>query len=137
MKYVLTVLCNVILCGSAVAGELVYTPVNPSFGGNPLNSTQLLSEASAQKPNAPTPKAKTLAQSTAQQFLQMLQARLYSSLADSVSQAILGQNSTAAGHIKLDTLDVSWSKGTDATNITLTDLSTGTITQISVPLVTQ
>ena len=35
-------------CGQAQATELVYTPVNPSFGGNPLNGTWLLNNAQAQ-----------------------------------------------------------------------------------------
>ncbi|ANP77724.1 curli assembly protein CsgF [Vibrio sp. 10N.261.51.F11] len=29
------------------ASELVYTPINPSFGGNPLNSTILINHANA------------------------------------------------------------------------------------------
>src|SRR5271169_414294 len=32
----------------ALASELVYHPVNPTFGGNPLNGTFLLSTAQAQ-----------------------------------------------------------------------------------------
>ena len=32
----------------AVASEIVYHPVNPTFGGNPLNGTPLLSQAQAQ-----------------------------------------------------------------------------------------
>lgn len=32
-----------------VAEQLVYTPVNPSFGGNPLNGSNLLNSAQAQK----------------------------------------------------------------------------------------
>ncbi|MCZ4328363.1 curli assembly protein CsgF [Castellaniella denitrificans] len=31
------------------AGQLLYTPVNPSFGGNPLNGPNLLQSAQAQK----------------------------------------------------------------------------------------
>lgn len=41
----------IILFGSgsaAVASEIVYHPVNPTFGGNPLNGTPLLSQAQAQ-----------------------------------------------------------------------------------------
>ena len=34
--------------GLVQATELVYTPVNPSFGGNPLNGTWLLNNAQAQ-----------------------------------------------------------------------------------------
>ena len=32
----------------ALASEIVYHPVNPTFGGNPLNGTPLLSTAQAQ-----------------------------------------------------------------------------------------
>ena len=31
-----------------LATELVYKPINPSFGGNPLNANMLLSKAQAQ-----------------------------------------------------------------------------------------
>ena len=33
---------------TALASELVYHPVNPTFGGNPLNGAALLSQAQAQ-----------------------------------------------------------------------------------------
>jgi curli production assembly/transport component CsgF len=35
-------------CSSAAASEIVYHPINPSFGGNPLNGSALLSQAQAQ-----------------------------------------------------------------------------------------
>lgn len=34
--------------GAADASEIVYRPINPSFGGDPLNGNWLLSQASAQ-----------------------------------------------------------------------------------------
>lgn len=34
--------------GSAVASELVYRPINPSLGGDPLNGNWLLSQATSQ-----------------------------------------------------------------------------------------
>jgi curli production assembly/transport component CsgF len=34
--------------GPALASEMVYHPVNPTFGGNPLNGSFLLSTAQAQ-----------------------------------------------------------------------------------------
>lgn len=42
--------CAVLLtaCVQASATELVHTPVNPAFGGNPLNGTWLLNNAQAQ-----------------------------------------------------------------------------------------
>jgi curli production assembly/transport component CsgF len=45
------------LAGSAQAGELIYRPINPSFGGDPLLGNHLLNKAQAQDthkdPNAP------------------------------------------------------------------------------------
>lgn len=37
------------LAQTAAAGQLLYTPVNPSFGGNALNGPMLLQSAQAQK----------------------------------------------------------------------------------------
>lgn len=37
-----------IVCSSAHASQIAYKPVNPSFGGDPLNGNWLLSQASAQ-----------------------------------------------------------------------------------------
>jgi curli production assembly/transport component CsgF len=130
--------CLLALCAvanAASASELVYTPINPTFGGNPLNSSQLMSEASAQKPSAPVTQSQQ--QSSAQQFLQMLQSQLYASLANSVANAITGQNAQASGTIKLNSMQLTWNTVNGQTNITMTDYSTGQVTQISVPQVTQ
>ena len=128
---------SILVAGDAKASELVYTPINPTFGGNPLNASQLQFTATAQKPNPPTTtsSATSAQQSSSQQFLQMLQSQLYASLASSVSTAITGTNAQAAGTIKLDTTQVSWSTQSDGKHITITDNSTGQITQIVIPLV--
>lgn len=43
-------------CTLAQASEMVYTPINPSFGGNPANATMLMSNAQAQNTTkAPQP----------------------------------------------------------------------------------
>lgn len=43
------------ICLNANATELVYEPINPSFGGNPLNGSFLLNKANAQNTHsAPT-----------------------------------------------------------------------------------
>ncbi len=117
------------------ASEIVYTPINPTFGGSPLNASQLQYVATAQKPNAPTAKSTTTQQSTANQFLQMLQSQLYASLANSVSNAITGQNAQAAGTIKLDTMQVSWSTQADGKHVSITNSSTGQITEIVIPVI--
>jgi curli production assembly/transport component CsgF len=50
MKTILfsTALAASLVAGAAVAGELRYQPVNPTFGGYAINSQHLLARASAQ-----------------------------------------------------------------------------------------
>jgi curli production assembly/transport component CsgF len=43
-----TVLGAVLVSGPCLATQLVYHPANPTFGGNPLNGSYLLSQAQAQ-----------------------------------------------------------------------------------------
>lgn len=38
-----------LFAGPVIASQLIYTPVNPSFGGNPLNGPYLLQKAQANK----------------------------------------------------------------------------------------
>jgi curli production assembly/transport component CsgF len=48
MSKKITYFCLLLVCQYSFASELVYTPVNPNFGGSPLNGAALLSAASAQ-----------------------------------------------------------------------------------------
>ncbi|MBZ9701735.1 MULTISPECIES: curli assembly protein CsgF [unclassified Mesorhizobium] len=41
--------------GTSTASELVYKPVNPNFGGDPLNGNALLSQATAQSAGGGSP----------------------------------------------------------------------------------
>ncbi len=111
----------------AKASEVVYTPINPTFGGNPLNASQLQFYATAQKPSPPAATTQSTQQSSTQQFLQMLQSQLYASLASSVSTAITGQSSQASGTIRLNTMTISWYTASDGKHITITDSSTGQV----------
>jgi curli production assembly/transport component CsgF len=43
-----TVAFGLIASASAFASELVYHPITPTFGGNPLNGSSLLSQAQSQ-----------------------------------------------------------------------------------------
>lgn len=47
-KIIGILLAGLLLSSAVTATELVYTPVNPSFGGSPLNGAWLLGNAQAQ-----------------------------------------------------------------------------------------
>nr|WP_258190206.1 curli assembly protein CsgF [Stutzerimonas azotifigens] len=75
------------LAFEASATELVYTPVNPSFGGNPLNGAYLLGNAQSQDdhkdPDAMSRSATTT--SALSRFTSQLESRLLSQLLTDVS----------------------------------------------------
>jgi curli production assembly/transport component CsgF len=135
-----------LLGAPAFAGDLVYTPINPSFGGNPANSSHLLSIASAQK-NATASDANSsslgsggtsgggtsTSQSNAQLFVAQLEGRLLSALASQVTDAIFGSNPQDHGTVQFGDTTVVFDRTPDAINLTITDFTTGEITQISVP----
>jgi len=127
----------------ATAADIVFRPINPSFGGSPLNSSHLLAIANAQnnyKPPAvpaPTPVAPpSAAQVQASQFLSQLQGRLTSQLASQVNEAIFGDNPQESGMVKFGTQTVEFVRGLTEITITLSDSANNSSTKISVPIFT-
>ncbi len=129
--------------GQAASQDLVYQPVNPSFGGSPLNSGHLLSIASAQR-NAtawdyeePQSSSSFSSASTglsqAELFARQLQSRLLSSLSSEVVEAIFGDDPQESGKVVFGTTEITFDRGIDSIDLTLTDTVDGTVTEISVP----
>ena len=48
MKKIILLTLAASLCAPLFSSELLYTPVNPAFGGSPLNGSVLLNAAQAQ-----------------------------------------------------------------------------------------
>jgi curli production assembly/transport component CsgF len=81
---------------AAHATTIVYEPVNPNFGGNPLNGVNLLNEANAQN-KYKDPSVSDLgtgSQSTLDQFNTQLQQAILSRVASSISSSIVGSDGT-------------------------------------------
>ena len=96
----------------ALATDLVYTPINPSFGGNPNNAPGLLATASAQ--NA----FKASTNSPLQNFNNSLQQAILNRLTTQSLATIFGKSSTL----------VPGSYDTSAYTIAITDSGNGTLT---------
>lgn len=118
---------------AATAQELVYKPVNPSFGGDSFNSSHLLGIANAQN-DYKDPDANNGLDSQSEQFIRQLQSRLLSSLAGEVNEAIFGENPQDSGTITFGDQVIEFVRGIDSVQLTITDLTTGTITEIEIPL---
>src|SRR3546814_16535281 len=85
------------IAGTASAQDMVYTPINPSFGGNPFNSSHLIGIANAQN-NFKDPKS-TTSNSQADIFARQLQSRLLSALSSQITDQTFGENQQERGHI--------------------------------------
>lgn len=94
--------------GPVSAGNLIYQPVNPAFGGSPLNGGWLQGEATAQ--NLPQAREQRLNQLSTSQtgrggqtltqgqiFAQQLQTQLLSSFANQITRTIFGENAQQSG----------------------------------------
>jgi curli production assembly/transport component CsgF len=120
----------------SIAGDIIYSPTNPSFGGNPFNSQHLMGLANAQnepKRRADEARSKRTTVSSTERFLQLLQARLYSSLAQQVSEAIFGENAQPNGTIQFQDQQIAFVNTGTEIQLTITDFTTGQVTEIIVP----
>jgi len=130
--------------GPSQASSLVYTPINPSFGGNPNMGVILLDEANSQNlPLAAQTAAEAAAAAAAakasgtgaltpsQIFAEELQSQLLSSFANQITQAIFGPNAQKSGTFSYGTTTVTFV--TIAGEVTITIDAAGSITTITVP----
>jgi curli production assembly/transport component CsgF len=154
-KSALSWLSAVAACGAAAlailggaapsqASSLVYTPINPSFGGNPNNGIVLLDEANAQNLPLAAKSAEQAAAAAAassangtgaltpsQIFAEQLQSQLLSSFANQITQAIFGPNAQTSGTYSYGTTTVTFVTVAGEVNITID--AAGSITTITVP----
>ncbi|WP_370334710.1 curli assembly protein CsgF [Parvularcula marina] len=113
---------------AANAQDLVYEPINPSFGGNSFNSAHLLAIANAQNSYDP-PSNET---SDLDRFIRSLESRLMSSLASEVTQAIFGEGGDDQGTIVFGDQTIEYSRGLDGIQLTVIE-GDGSRTVITVP----
>jgi len=120
-------LAGLLLSVGVSATELVYTPVNPSFGGSPLNGAWLLGSAQAQNdtkdPNA-IGRSSLGGTSALDRFTSQLESRLLSDLLGDVRDG-------KTGSIKTDDFIVDIGKDDIGnTIVVITDRLTGEVSEI-------
>ncbi|HZF44639.1 MAG TPA: curli assembly protein CsgF [Sphingomonadaceae bacterium] len=115
----------------AQAQDLTYEPINPSFGGNPFNSSHLLGIANAQNDYRDPRSASNSSQ--ADVFARQLQSRLLSALSSQIVSAIFGDNPQESGTIRFGGQTIVFVRGLDAVTLTITNDETGEVTEIVIP----
>jgi curli production assembly/transport component CsgF len=123
---------------SAMAGPLVYQPVNPSFGGNPLNGPNLLNSANSQNKLTTDPNAQSLFGRTAQSQLDLFNQRLQSLILDRIATSLTSSLFDASGNLKPGRVETSTflidivDQGSGLLLITTTDKTTGASTSFQI-----
>ncbi len=130
------VLAAMFAVAPAAAGSIIYTPVNPQFGGSPLNGGTLLGLAQAQNlPQLAASQRNALASPAAQTpgqiFAQQLTSQLFSSLANRITTAIFGTNAQNSGEFSFQGTTIDFVRVGANIDITINDGQT--ITNVTVP----
>ncbi|MYL23670.1 curli production assembly protein CsgF [Halomonas alkaliantarctica] len=77
----------------ATAGELIYKPINPSFGGDPFVGSYLLGKAQSQDTNTDPDARRSQPLSPTARLVQSLESRLISQLISDVGSGDIGEGS--------------------------------------------
>lgn len=121
-----------IFAAPAMAQDLTYQPINPSFGGNPFNSSHLLGIANAQN-DYKDPRATSTSGSQADIFARQLQSRLLSALSSQIVDAIFGENPQESGTISFGGQTIKFVRGLEDVTLTISNDDSGETTTIVVP----
>ena len=137
MKRIFSLIAAMALLGSfqavspIYAGELSYTPINPSFGGSPFNGSNLLGSANAinkfKDPDAPTFTDQTLQDRLDSLILSQVVSQLVSNAFDpNATPFANGTFNTGLNNIVVTTAG-------GVTTIVITNIATGETTTVQVP----
>ncbi len=114
----------------ALAGDLSYTPTNPSFGGNPNNASFLMQGAEGsntykRKKDRIESIKKELdnpySSDPVKEFTRTLNSRLLSGLSDKIADAIYGDKSQPSGTFVVNGTTVSFNTVGGTINLTVTN----------------
>lgn len=139
MKRIASIAAALLLPAAAQTTEIVYTPVNPSFGGNPLNGAVLMNSANAQNTFEDPRFADALSRlnsgrSQLELFNQQLQSLILSRIATSIGDSLFDSSGNLIpGTIETSSFIISIVDTGDGTLlITTTDKVTGASTSFQV-----
>lgn len=112
---------------NANAGELIYTPINPSFGGDPFMGSYLLGKAQSQDTNTDPNTRGIESLSSTERLIQSLESRLISQLISDVGAGNVGEGSFDSGDFSVVVRDEG-----GQLIVRVIDKVTGDVTNISV-----
>ena len=142
-KIMLAVIFSLSGVFTTFASELIYTPINPSFGGNPLNGNFLLGKAQSQNKH----KAPTNRKSYAEKFQESLERAYINKMVREITDLSFNETcdpsvdaSCEPSIFNEDSIFMSGdyeiqviTSGSDSITVQITHTGTGEVTIIEVP----
>jgi curli production assembly/transport component CsgF len=123
-KRLLTVSFSALLVGNVIATELVYTPVNPSFGGSPLNGSFLLNKANSQNDNQSPSSDKDFVT----RFKESLERNIINTITRGVADGEITDGIYDTGDFRVEVVSTG-----NGVMLTITNLLSGEVTVIEMP----
>jgi curli production assembly/transport component CsgF len=133
MKKIL--LISILLSANLQASELVYQPINPSFGGNAINGGFLLSKAQSQNKH----KAPLAQKSYAEKFQESLERAYLNKMVREITELAFGEEAEdslfsedsmfTSGDYEIQIL----TSNSDSITVQITNAITGEVTIIEIP----
>ena len=132
--FLIFIIFALLSAGSLFAQQLVYQPVNPSFGGSPLNGNWLLSSAQLQDTNIDPNAVDQAAQDPFADFQDNLNRAVLSQLSRTLTNSIFGETGELQeGTFELGDFSIEIIQTLDGVQILIFDILTGNETTILVP----
>lgn len=131
-----TFLLCLVLAGASRAGmaqRLVYTPVNPAFGGNTFNYSWLQASATAQNTTVDPASLQSSAVNPLTQFSTNINQQVLSQLTNRLLASQFGQGAIKEGTYTVGAYQVMVAPGGTGVVVTVTDTGTGNKTTITIP----
>ncbi len=126
-----------LLLGSrpVLAQQLIYTPINPNFGGSSFNGAWMQSEAQAEKRfSAPGSSTSGLyGTNPLQDFQSTLDNAILSELSQKIVSQVFGENALTPGHYQFGNYMVDINPSNDGIHINIQDVLGGGSTSVIVP----
>ncbi|BCV26839.1 curli assembly protein CsgF [Shewanella algae] len=119
------IVAGALLAFAGQATELVYTPINPSFGGNPLNGSFLLSKAQAQNDNQAAGNEKDFVT----RFKESLERNIINSITRGVADGEITDGVYDTGDYRVEVASTG-----NGVMLTITNLLSGEVTVIEMPI---
>jgi len=127
--FLVLLLC--VLTGVAHASEMAYTPVNPNFGGSPLNGSFLLGEATANN-HFKDHSGDTPPISATQSIVNQITNTVLANVATKISNQVYGENAAQSGTYQVGGSTISFVHQGQNIVLTVND-GQGGVTTVTIP----